>query len=470
MNKQIITLIATACLLVGCARATPQPTTAPVLTEEPAGAATQPAAPVVDVVPRAETLVAQLAKGDFDSAGVYFDDTMKNAAPPAKLAEIWGQITDQVGPYQQQVGALTTQAPGVQIVTLTCQFEKDILDILVTFDPQGQIRGFSFKQAQRSQPTSESELPAYIQRDSFHEVDVTLGGGDWALPGTLTIPNGAGPFPGVILVHGSGPNDRNETIGANQIFRDLAWGLASQGVAVLRYDKRTLVHASQFTPEVLATFTVQEEVIDDVLLAIQLLRQTPEVHAEQIYLIGHSEGGMLAPRIAQQDPALAGLVILAAPSRPLEDLIIEQTTYLSNLDGSLSDAEKTGLDKVREEVSRIKDPGLSAGGPGQDYLLGGSPAYWLDLRGYQPAEVAKTLSLPLLVIQGGRDYQVLADKDFTGWETALKGKANASLKLYPALNHLLIAGEGPSTPQEYQTAGHVSQDVIESILQWIEKE
>ena len=179
---------------------------------------------------------------------------------------------------------------------------------------------------------------------------------------------------------------------------------------------------------------------------------------------------MLAPRIAQQDPALAGLVILAAPARPLEDLVLEQTNYLSNLDGTLSEEEKAGLAKVKQEVSRIKDPGLSAGGSPQDYPLGGSPAYWLDLRGYQPAEVAKTLSMPILVIQGGRDYQVLADKDFAGWETALQGKANASLKLYPALNHLLIAGEGPSTPQEYQTAGHVSQDVIESILQWIEKE
>ena len=166
MNKQIFTLFATACLLAGCARATPGPTTPTVLTEKPGGAETQPATPVVEVAPRAEALVAQLAKGDFDLAAVNFDDTMKKAAPPAKLAEIWGQLTDQVGPYQQQVGTLTTQAPGVQIVTVTCQFEKDTIDVLVTFDPQGQIRGFSFKQSQRPLPSSESKLPAYIQRDS----------------------------------------------------------------------------------------------------------------------------------------------------------------------------------------------------------------------------------------------------------------------------------------------------------------
>jgi pimeloyl-ACP methyl ester carboxylesterase len=304
-------------------------------------------------------------KGDFESAAGSFAEDVKKAAPAAKLKEVWDGLTAQVGSYQHQIGTFTTQVQDYQMVTVTCQFEKDAIDILVSLDQQGLVRGFTFKQARISPAPAQDEIPLYVQAGSFKEIAVQIGSGKWTLPGTLTLPVGPGPFPGVVLVHGSGPNDRDETIGSNKPFRDLAWGLASRGIAVLRYDKRTLVHASQFTPEVLASFTAQEEVIADALLAVELFRHSTGVDPASIYLIGHSEGGMLAPRIAQQDPSLAGLVILAAPSRPLEDLMLEQTNYLYSLDGVLSEEEKAGLDAVKTDVARIKDPGLSSAGSSQ---------------------------------------------------------------------------------------------------------
>ncbi len=294
-----------------------------------------------------------------------------------------------------------------------------------------------------------------------------MGSGEWALPGTLTVPNGPGPFPAVVLVHGSGPNDRDETIGPNKPFRDLAWGLASQGIAVLRYDKRTKVHAAQFTPEILANLTLQQETIDDALLAVQLLRGTQNIDPQRIFVLGHSLGAMAAPRIGQQDPALAGLILLAGPTIPLEDEILDQYTYLFNLDGTLTDAEKTELEKLQAQVARVKDPNLSDQVPATDLPLGIHAAYWLDLRDYHPAEVAKTLAMPMLVLQGGRDYQVSPTKDFAGWKTALADKANATLKLYPDLNHLMIAGQGQPNPAEYQTEGHVAPEVVSDIAAWI---
>jgi len=149
--------------------------------------------------------------------------------------------------------------------------------------------------------------------------------------------------------------------------------------------------------------------------------------------------------------------------------VLRQYEYLYGLQGTLTDAQKSEIEALKAKVARVKDPGLNAQTAASDLPLNIPAAYWLDLRGYQPAEMAKGLAMPMLVLQGERDYQVAPDLDFGRWKTALSGKSNAVLKLYPKLNHLFIAGEGQPNPQEYNTAGHVSADVIADIAQWIKK-
>ena len=438
--------------------------------QRPADTSVPQAAPSLLTL-KAENLVDRLAEGDFAAAGVDFNAEMQAAAPEAKLKEIWDQLTGQYGAFRQRLASVNQVVQGNQAVFVTCQFEIVELDAKVIFDNQDKIAGLFFSPHQDAGATPVPyNPPDYVNTGSFQETNITVGSGEWALPGTLTLPDGPGPFPAVVLVHGSGPNDRDETIGPNKVFRDLAWGLASQGIAVLRYDKRTLVHAAQFTPDILAKLTLQEETIDDALLAVQLLRTTQGIDPQRIFVLGHSLGAMAAPRIGQQDPNLAGLILLSGPSIPLEDEILDQYTYLFNLDGSLSDAEKAQLEKIQAQVARVKDPNLSDQVPASDLPLGIHAAYWLDLRNYHPAEVAKTLAMPIMVLQGGRDYQVSPDKDFAGWKTALADKPNAVLKLYPALNHLMIAGEGPSTPAEYQVEGHVSQEVVSDIADWVKEQ
>ncbi len=431
-----------------------------------ATSASQPSSTLL--IMTAEKLVDQLARGDYAAATSEFNTEMKAAATEATLKDVWEQLLVQSGAFLQRASSTSTVVQGYPTVFVTCQFEKAELDAQVTFDNQGKIAGLHFTahNAAVSTPIPYSP-PAYVKSDAFKETDVTVGSGEWSLPGTLTMPVGTGPFPAVVLVHGSGPNDRDESIGPNKPFRDLAWGLASQGIAVLRYDKRTRVHAAQFTPDILAKLTLKEETIDDALLAVQLLRGTQGVNPQRIFVLGHSLGAMAAPRIGQQDTALSGLIVMAGPTIPLEDEVLDQYTYLFNLDGALTDAEKSQLEKLQAQVTRVKDPNLSDQVPAYDLPLGIRAAYWLDLRDYHPAEVAKTLAMPILVLQGGRDYQVSPSKDFAGWKTALAGKSNAVLKLYPALNHLMIAGQGPSTPAEYETEGHVSEEVVKDIVDWI---
>ena len=312
-------------------------------------------------------------------------------------------------------------------------------------------------------PTVAYSAPPYVTASAFRDEAFTVDAGGWPLPGTLTLPVGDGPFPAVVLVHGSGPNDRDESFGPNKPFRDLAEGLASRGIAVLRYDKRTRAHASRVGG--LRDFTVKEEVVDDAVAAVKKMRETAGIRADRVFVLGHSLGGMLAPRIAAADPSIAGLILMAAAVKPLEQAIVDQTRYLAMLDGKISAEEQAALDAVTKLAADVR--ALKPSDPPIVSPPFSAPAsYWLDLRGYDPPAAASLLKQPMLVLQGERDYQVTMD-DFAAWQRALGSRANVQLKSYPALNHLFIAGSGPSAPAEYQRPGHVDEAVVRDIAAWI---
>lgn len=366
-------------------------------------------------------------------------------------AELRSQLTEetlrtQIDPQIRALGA--AEKPGepslepagsMTVAMIPVKFASGTIDWRFTVNPDGKIAGLFFQQGEQSAGDG-WQRPAYSRPNAFRERELTVGDGTWKLPGTLTFPNSSGgAVPGIVLVHGSGPMDRDETVGANKPFRDLAEGLASRGIAVLRYEKRTKVYASRMGA--MRDLTVQQETVEDAVKAAALLRQQPEVASRRVFVLGHSLGGYVAPRMAQQDPRLAGLILMAANVRPLDDLLLDQLQWMG-LSG-------TELDKAKARI------------------LEALPAsYTNDLNGYDPAEESKNLSVPLLILQGERDYQVTM-KDFSLWKTALAGRWNASFRSFPALNHLFIAGQGKSVPAEYAQPGHVDGEVIEQIAGWI---
>jgi uncharacterized protein len=409
----------------------------------------------------ARTVLGWLTGQEFSRIEEQFTDQMKAALPPGRMQATWTVLLSQVGAYKNCGAAPRVRAiADKQMVITACEFEHATIDVQIAFDPDDRISGLALRPAASAVPYT---APSYVNPSSFEEKDQTVGTGEWELPGTLSMPIGAGPFPAVVLVAGSGPNDRDETLGPNRPFKDLAGGLASRGIAVLRFDKRTKVYGAKLGA--VTDFTVKQEVVDDVLAAVKVLRANPKVDRARVFVLGHSLGAMLIPRIGAADPSLAGLIVMAGPARSLEDAIVEQTRYIAMADGTISPDEQARIDEVVKLAAQVK--ALTPDAAKSATSIGGAPAsYWLDLRGYDPPSAAKALTQPLLVLQGERDYQVTM-AELEKWKASLAGRRTVTFHTYPSLNHLFIAGTGKSVPAEYQTPGHVADPVVTDIAAWI---
>ena len=412
------------------------------------------------VVAGTRALVDALFSGRTAALVGRFNDDLKEALPEAQLKQAVTTVVQQAGAYKGVTDSRVTTRDGIRLVVVTCDFANGPVDVSLAWDGS-HVVGLNMR------PTAtitEYTPPAYVRMPAFTEREITVDAGTgWPLPGTITMPAGDGPFPAVVLVHGSGPGDRDERIGPNRPFRDLAWGLATRGIAVIRYDKRTLAHRDRINT--LTAITVKDETIDDALAAAALARKTDHVRGDRVFVLGHSLGGMLAPRIGAADTALAGLIVLAGATRPLEDAVVMQTRYLASLDGTVSDAERMQIADAESTAAKVKT--LKPDDPPVTGVLGSAPvSYLIDLRGYHPPTAAKALSMPLLVLQGERDYQVTMD-DFRAWKTALDGRATVRFQSYPALNHLFAAGSGASAPAEYNVASHVDAPVVDDIATWV---
>jgi hypothetical protein len=276
----------------------------------------QSAADPVEV--SAREVVAALARGDFAGVTAQFDDTMRDALPEDRLEAFYRSIEGAVGSFVAIERVRLVDFQGHRIAFVRCRFQGGEKVVKVVYGSDARIAGFFIIDPPKDKPWTP---PPYARLDAFTERDVRVGHAP-ELPGFLAMPMGAGPFAAIVLVHGSGPQDADESVGGVKMFRDLAFGLASRGVAVLRYMKRSRVDPRGIV-------TVKEEAIDPARAAIDLLAATPGIDKGRIVVVGHSEGGYLAPRIAQSDERVAGLVVLAGNTRPIQDLIVEQVRYLT---------------------------------------------------------------------------------------------------------------------------------------------
>ena len=406
------------------------------------------AQPAQDPTALARKALDSVLAGKYDDFLQMSTADVQKSLPAAELAKL-GATIKTYGALEKIGDAAATRSGPNSIVNFPAKFANQNINFRIIINSSGLVSGFF------QLPGAVTwQRPEYSQPAAFKERDVTVGEGEWKLPGTLTVPVGAGPFPAIVLVHGSGPNDRDETVGGTKVFKDLAEGLASRGIVVLRYEKRTLQYRARIAA--IKNYTVQDETVDDAVNALATVRAQPEVNGGRVFVLGHALGGYVAPRIAEQDGKLAGIVLMAANARPLEDVLVDQVTYMGITGKQLENAKA-----IQASVKKL--------GPGDEDSpsLGGVPAsYWLDLKGYDPAAAAKKLGIPMLILQGERDYQVTM-ADFALWKAAAGSSKGVAMKSYPALNHLFVAGEGKSLPAEYSRPGHVAPAVIEEIAKFV---
>ncbi len=287
------------------------------------------------------------------------------------------------------------------------------------------------------------------------------------LPGTLTLPEGDGPFPAVILLQGSGPSDRDESTGTLKPFRDIAEGLAEQGVAAYRFDKRSYVYAAEMAAKKDAT--LEDEYIEDSVNAVQLLAGQDRIDPERIFVLGHSLGGNAIPAIARkltQAPVKArGLIMMAASPRPLDVLMREQYDYLYSLLPEITAEQQAEKDALFSELDKLQDlDSLKE----DDQVAGVYSAYWKWLAAYDILEAAKAITEPVLLLQGEEDYQVTME-DFEIWKSAVGDKNNWQMISYPGLTHAFVPGEKTEGSAVYVRAGKVQEEVVLEIASFIRK-
>jgi dienelactone hydrolase len=429
---------------------------------------------IVSLEAQARGVLTDMAARRFDKVVAQFNSRMAAALSAERLAQAWDTISGMAGGQFRSAGKATvTEVQGNHVVRIDCDFDGSTVPATISIDSEGQVAGFFLGQPQPKKPWSP---PDYADPSSFEEQPVTVGREPMRLTGTLTLPkvrNAAetpalqGGWAAVVLVQGSGAADLDETIGPNKPFKDLAWGLASRGVAVLRYNKRTFQYPGSFKGQ----FTVEEESIADARAGIALLGARPEIDPHRIFVVGHSLGAMLAPRIAKGGPQVAGIVIMAGNTRPLEDLIVEQVKYQASLAGKPTPEAENAIAEAEKTAAQIRNVSLAPADTVN--ALGNSipGSYFLDLRAYDPAKTAAGLTVPILVLQGERDCQVRM-ADYEGWKQALSGQPRASFHLYPNLYHLFMPVPASdttalSTPADYLQPGHVASDAVADIASWI---
>ncbi len=401
-----------------------------------------------------EALVAE----SFEEAYGYASPAFEQSVSQNDLARQWESNITPLGEFVQFTSIeYQGEKQGFDIVGAQGEFADGRAEFSVQFDGEV-IEGFVFN-------VNTWTPPAYVDQSVFTEQELTLAAsGGCELGATVTIPDGSESVPGVVLVHGSGDQGRDQRVGPNRTFKEIAWGLATRGVAVLRYDQRPVACDIDRTEA-----TIDDLITDDALTALERLREYDRV--ERTFVTGHSLGGRLAPRIAAQDDPLDGVIMLAPLAEPISDAIVRQSEYQLELNSNLTGQKRQAqLAQVEALAKRIRTLDI-----GDDELinLGGGERgkpFFRTLQRYDHVETAASLDVPQLILQGERDFLVTVEDDLAIWADKLAGDPEVQIRRYERLNHRFQPGEGMGRPSEWSEPNPVDKQVVVDIATFIREQ
>jgi uncharacterized protein len=419
------------------------------------------------------TALSCLRTGNWVNLRQQFVPLLRYFVTEQLLEKGWKLFEVMFGPIEH-VGS-PTYSCGWFILTATVpvSFKRAKMNATLQMTPTGHLFGLNFS----PQLPSTWKTPSYVtDTTALRNTNMRFGTGLFKVGGTLTLPAGkpSERYPCVVLLGGSGPTDRDSSIGALKPFKDIALGLASNNnIAVCRIDKTSLALRLWYR-----LFRRNKQGITltgeygYALDAIRRIKSNPDIRSDKVYILGHSLGGLMAAHLAAVEDSVAGCILMATPSESIYRCAIRQFRYIASLgegddnDGSrslLSDAEELG-----KQAAIADSPTLSLDTPADQLPFGIGPAYWLECRALNPANTTQQINKPILILQGGRDYQVTVD-DCKSLHASLEGNKNAEFRLYDSLNHCFVTGNGPSGPAEYNLPGNVEWEVVQDISEWVRR-
>ena len=413
------------------------------------------------VIEEAKFTLQLLLDRKYDDFCSRTDPVMQKTITAVRLQQIWEGVLKQVGEYERTITATEGRKGAYIITTQYCKFSKGQLKIHLTFDENLLISGLFFS------PEKELEVyepPAYVNDSKFLSIDKALSVDSFTLPGTLTVPKHGNSFPAVVLIHGSGPLDQDLSIGKLKMFRDLALGLSTNGIVVYRYDKRTKTYSNSFINSNLP-ITPEEEVIQDAVQSIRDLKTLPMVDSNNVFVLGHSLGAMLAPLIVERAGNIRGTILMGGSFRSLHLILKKQFKYIFGLEG-WTDLEKENFLILKQKIKRIKKGNYSFETNRHELPLSLNAEYWKYLASYSPKEHLLE-GQPYLVMHAKRDYQI-TKKDLKSLKKGLRRNPKTIIE-YSDLFHpfIQLEHEGMAVPDDYKMSGHVPKYVLEDILSWI---
>lgn len=323
------------------------------------------------------------------------------------------------------------------------EFDNSKLDFKIILNKENKIESFTL-----------------VQHKTFNSNNYYVPCKIKPLPGTLLIPTSNKKIL-AILIHGSGPNDRDETTGPNKPFKDIADELFKQGIATYRYDKRTNC-ALESLPN---NMTVHDEVTNDVINMVHFFHSNDTFKDYKIVLIGHSLGGMMLPFLGENlKSAIAGMIMMAGPSFSFQTKLQQQYAYLYKQNPTTEMKEE--IKKLNRQVENLSPKNFKLSLKNEDLPLTLSASYWKSLLDYNQLKTMENITIPTIILQGENDYQVTMD-DFNLWKKQLINHKNVAFKSYKNLFHLFIKSEDVPSPKDYEIVGHVEQEVIDDMTIWM---
>lgn len=404
---------------------------------------------------RSIQLAVEMVEGSFINVEKDFTEETAKKLNQESLEQAWKQTVGELGSYKTVHSAIFIKKGDKASVEVVLLYEKNGLKVTFMYDKNNQIEGLWLNYSSIEEPLAETK--------DYREEELKIGDGEMQVDGRLTLPKNVENPPVVILVQGSGQTDMNETIGTqgNKPFQDIAYGLAEKGIASIRYNKRYYQHPGLATEFI----TIQDEVLDDVDLAITLAKQDKRLDSDGIYILGHSLGGMLAPEIAERNASVSGIIVMAGTPRKLEDVILQQNVdALNGMTDKTEQEKKMLLGQVTQEIDKIK---MATPESPHTKIMGVNSEYWASLNQIDTPEILRKINTPMFFLQGEEDFQVSMKDDFQLWHQLLDGRDNVEFKSYKGLNHLFMTSNGLKNIQEYNVKSKVEEIVIKDIAKWI---